>query len=208
VRFTDVLRRDADPVWRAQLEHPFVQELADGTLATERFEFFAAQDSLFLVEYAKVLARASELAPTQELARRFRELEEATAKELELHAVEPARDAAPATRGYVEFLHSRPDFPELAAALLPCMWGYSELGRALSERPRPPVERYARWIDLYASDEFAALAEWCRDVVDGVVTDENRARLREAFLESSRHELAFWESSYTQGSSRGVPERG
>jgi thiaminase/transcriptional activator TenA len=207
-RFTDALRREADALWRAQLEHPFLQELAAGTLDPARYAFFAAQDTFFLREYARVLDRARELAPTAELACRFAELVAATERELELHGDAPAAEPDTATHAYVEFLHSRPDFAELAAALLPCMWGYSELGRALAERPRPPVEQYAHWIDLYASDEFAELASWCREVVDEHVTPENRDRLRAAFLESSRHELAFWESSYTCGSSRGVPERG
>jgi thiaminase/transcriptional activator TenA len=212
-RFTDELRREAEPLWRAQLEHPFVQGLADGTLEPERFDFFLRQDYLFLLDYVRVLELAAERAPRPELARRFAELAETTATtELDLHrsfGVEQEDAApAPATRAYTEFLLTRPEFAELAAALLPCMWGYSELGRRLSERPRAPVERYARWIDLYASDAFAELADWCREVVDEEVTPHNRDRLRDAFLESSRHELAFFEASYTGASSRGVPERG
>src|SRR5439155_8866563 len=75
----------------------------------------------------------------------------------------------PPTRAYTDYLlrtAALGDFAELAAALLPCMWGYSELGRRLAERGRPRHELYARWIDMYAGDEFAALAEWCREVCD------------------------------------------
>jgi thiaminase/transcriptional activator TenA len=76
------------------------------------------------------------------------------------------------------------------------MWGYSELGRRLAEGGLPDEPRYARWIELYASQEFAELADWCRTLVDDEAASapaETRARMRDAFLESSRHELAFWD---------------
>src|SRR5439155_5869476 len=117
--------------------------------------------------------------------------------------LETERPAA-TTRAYTDFLlrtAALGDFAELVAALLPCMWGYSWLGRKLAEGERPADERLARWIDMYASDEFAQLAEWCRDVTDEVAADAGtgvRERMREAFLTSSRYELAFWEMAWRQ----------
>ena len=75
----------------------------------------------------------------------------------------------PTTQGYTDFLvrtAAQGDFAELAAALLPCMWGYAEIGQALSARGRSPDDRYARWVQMYASAEFAELADWCRALVD------------------------------------------
>src|SRR3989337_2543569 len=98
---------------------------------------------------------------------------------------------APPTRAYTYFLlrvAATGDFAELAAALLPCMWGYAEVGQRLSERGRPPDERYARWVAMYASEEFGELAMWCRGVVDRLATDvgeEGRERMRRAFLACS-----------------------
>jgi thiaminase/transcriptional activator TenA len=79
------------------------------------------------------------------------------------------------------------------------MWGYSELGRRLAGAPRSPEERYARWVDLYASADFAELADWCREVVDDAAAEAGAAqrdRMREAFRVSSRYELAFWEMAW------------
>ena len=91
------------------------------------------------------------------------------------------------------------DFGELVAALLPCTWGYSGLGRRLAAEGRPERELYARWIEMYASEEFAELAGWCRDVCGEAAAAAGEgmlARMREALLESSRYELAFWEPAW------------
>jgi thiaminase (transcriptional activator TenA) len=214
MRFSARLRSAAEDVWEAQHEHPFVRGIGDGTLDPGRFRFYVRQDYLFLIEYARVLALAGARAPTLDAMERFTELAHSTLHtELELHrayasewgisATElEAEAAAPATRAYTDFLlHTAAlgDFAEVVAALLPCMWGYSELGRRLAERGKPVHELYARWIDMYAADEFADLANWCRELCDeaGAAAGEaGRTRMQEAFLASSRHELDFWESAW------------
>ena len=109
---------------------------------------------------------------------------------------------SPTTRGYTDFLlrvAATGDFAELTAALLPCMWGFSEIGRRLAEQPRPVDARYAAWVEMYADPEFAALADWCRDLVDRLAADAGpnaRSRMEQAFITSSRYELAFWEAAY------------
>jgi thiaminase/transcriptional activator TenA len=53
---------------------------------------------------------------------------------------------------------------------------------------------------MYADPEFAALAEWCRGLVDRLAEDAGpaaRERMTQAFMTSSRYELAFWEASST-----------
>ena len=102
----------------------------------------------------------------------------------ELEAERPG----PTTRAYTDFLlrtASLGDFADAVAALLPCVWGYSWLGQELAAGPPVEGNRYASWIATYADPEFAALAAWCRDVLDAVALDAGdatRARMREAFL--------------------------
>jgi hypothetical protein len=38
------------------------------------------------------------------------------------------------------------DIAEVLATLLPCMWGYSELGRSMAAKGLPADPRYGRWI--------------------------------------------------------------
>jgi thiaminase/transcriptional activator TenA len=210
-RFTDELRELADPIWQAQHEHPFVRGIGDGTLDAERFRHYVRQDYLFLVEYARLLALACARSPRLEDMARFAELAQAIlTTEMELHrsyaaewgisAEELERERpAPTTRAYTNFLlrtAALGDFGELVAALLPCMWGYHEVGVRLAEFGPPVEERYARWVELYAGEEFGELTTWCRELTDRVAGEASRGRMREAFLESSRHELAFWDMAW------------
>jgi len=215
-RFSDELRRIADPVWQAQHEHPFVRGVGEGTLDPARFRHYIRQDYLFLVEYARLLALACARAPRLADMTRFAELAQAIlTSEMELHRSYAAEweigpvqleveRMTPTTRAYTDFLlrtAALGDFAELVAALLPCMWGYHELGLRLAEQGRPKEERYARWIDMYAGEEFGELARWCRELTDAAaleVSGEGRERMREAFLASSRYELAFWEMAWRE----------
>ena len=101
----------------------------------------------------------------------------------------------PACLAYTAFLlDAASDYGRGLAALLPCMWGYSTLGRLLAERP-PADPRYAQWVATYADPEFAALAARCGEMVDDAhaagLLDEPTAVA--AFDQGMRHELAFWD---------------
>jgi thiaminase/transcriptional activator TenA len=214
-RFTEDLRQLAEPIWAAQHVHPFVRGIGDGTLDLEKFAFWVRQDYLFLIEYSRLFGLAAARAPDLETMGRFAELLQATLQtEMELHRgyaqqfgislEELERETpSPTTRGYTDFLlrvAAIGDFAELAAALLPCMWGFSEVGRRLAEGRRPADVRYAAWVDMYADPDFAALAEWCRGLVDRLAEQappRARRRMEDAFLTSSRYELAFWEMAWT-----------
>jgi thiaminase/transcriptional activator TenA len=214
-RFTTHLRRVADPVWRAQHDHPFVRAIGDGALDLERFRHWVRQDYRFLVEYCRLFGLAAARAPDLDTLSRFADLLQATARtEMDLHrayaaefGIDPAALEAetmvPTTRAYTDFLvrvAATGDFAELAAALLPCMWGFSEIGQGLAARGVPAEPRYAKWVRMYADPDFAALADWCRDLVDRLAAgadDAARARMEESFLTSSRYEYMFWEMAWS-----------
>jgi thiaminase (transcriptional activator TenA) len=211
--FSDQLRAGADALWQAQHDHPVVRGIGDGSLPLAAFARYVRQDYLFLIDYARLLALGAARAPDLDTMRRFAELAQAIlGEEMELHrafaaglgitaAELEAEEPAPETTIYTDFLvrtAATGDFGELAAALLPCMWGYAEVGQRLAERGLPEEEAYARWIETYASAEFAALATWCRGLVDRLAAETGEAgreRMRRAFETCSRHELGFWETA-------------
>jgi thiaminase/transcriptional activator TenA len=211
MRFTDELRAAAEPIWAAQHGHPFVRGIGVGDLDPERFRHYVRQDYLFLVDFARLLALGCARAPgVAEMTRFARLAASVLESELALHrsyaaeweipeAELEAEEPTATTRAYTDFLlrtAALGDYGELLAALLPCMWGYHELAAALLARGRPEHELYARWLDEYAGDEFGELAAWCRALTDEAAASADRARMTEAFLSSSRHELAFWEASW------------
>jgi thiaminase (transcriptional activator TenA) len=209
--FTDELYAAARPIWDAQLEHPFVRGIADGTLDEERFKRWVRQDYLYLVDFARMFAWAAAKADRLEsmswyasaldltlntemaLHRRYAERFGIRAEELERERMWPT------TRAYTDFLirtAADGDMADLLAALLPCAWGYVHIGGQLTEGGRPADQRYADWIDQYTDQEFVQAVEWLRDEMDRLAsgtTVEKRRRLTELFLLSSRYEWQFWE---------------
>lgn len=208
------LRARASAIWDAQHDHPFVRGIGDGTLDPDRFGYWLRQDYLFLLDYARTFALAVARSPDLPTMSRFAHLlHETLGAELDLHRSyvagfgitedDLARETrAPTTQGYTDFLvrtAATGDFAELIGALLPCMWGYSEVGQALESRGRPAEPRYAAWIATYADPGFAELAGWCREVLDAQCAGlgaESMARVTNAFMTSSRYELAFWDMAW------------
>ncbi|MBA2474889.1 MAG: thiaminase II [Actinobacteria bacterium] len=209
--FTDELRQVADPIWSAQHEHPFVCGIGEGNLDPAKFRHYVRQDYLFLIAYARLLALGCARAPRLDEMTRFAQLAGAVlGRELELHRSYAAdwgistaelegERLTMTTRAYTDFLlrvAALGDYGELAAALLPCMWGYHELAVRLVERGRAGSELYARWIDEYAGAEFGELSAWCRALTAAAAETGDRRRMTDAFLTSSRYELAFWDASW------------
>ena len=213
-RFTDRLHRIAEANWDAQFHHPFVQGIGRGTLDEVALKYWVRQDYLFLIDYARVFAYGVARSTDLETMGRFANLAQATLQgEMELHrsyardfgitAEELEAEAkAPACQAYADFLirtAATGTFGEFAAAILPCMWGFSELGQRLAAQGLPADERYARWVTMYADPEFAELAVWCRALVDRTARGQQDAELRRmesAFLTSCQYEYRFWEMAW------------
>jgi thiaminase (transcriptional activator TenA) len=208
------LRAASADVWEAQHAHPFVRGIGDGTLDEARFRFYVRQDYRFLIDYGRLLALATARAPRVAEMRRFAGLCQSVLEtEMALHVgfaerwgISPeeleAEPAAPATAAYADFLlrtATLGDYAELVAALLPCMWGYAEVGERLAKAGVPAHAGYAAWIAVYADPEFRSLAAWARELTDAAGADAGpgaRERIHAAFRASSEHELAFWDAAW------------
>jgi thiaminase (transcriptional activator TenA) len=215
-RFTERLHRVAEPIWRAQHEHPFVRGIGDGSLDVERFAGYLRQDYLYMIDSARLFAVAASRAPDLDLMTRFVAFAHSTlTAEMELHRAYARKfgissaelectQASPTTRAYTDFMlrvASLGSFGELAVAPFPCMWGYSEIGQALARRERALEGRYAEWIETYSSHDFAELIEWYRVMVDRYAEsapEPELKRMEDVFLTSSRYEFLFWEMAWQQ----------
>jgi thiaminase/transcriptional activator TenA len=206
------LHQAATPIWQKTLTHPFVSGIGDGTLPLEKFQFYMCQDYVFLIEYSRLLALATAKAPDLDTMGRFANLLDATLnREMALHRefaaqcgiraeVLAATKPAPTTHAYTRHLvriAALGDLAEVVAALLPCQWGYSEIGQTLARRGKPiSVPFYSQWIDMYASPEFAALASWLCALLNSLERYAREEQLIETFCTSARYEYLFWEMAY------------
>ena len=202
----------ATPPWQRPLTHPFVVGLGNGSLPLAKFQFYMCQDYVFLIEYSRVLALATAKAPDLDTMGRFAQLLDATLnQEMALHrafAAEcgisaktlAATQAAPTTQAYTNHLVRVAALENLAAivsAVLPCQWGYSEIGQALARQGKPSAPAfYGKWIDMYAAPEFAELSTWLRAVLDRLAATADEKQLTHIFHTSARYEYLFWEMAY------------
>lgn len=214
--FAAEMRRQAASIWEAEAAHPFVRGIGDGSLEVEKFKFYIAQDYVFLIEFVRVLALAAAKSPDLDTMQRFTDLQHATlTHEMELHrrycarfgltaAELAATRPAPTTHAYTRHLLSVAyggTVAEIEAALLPCQWGYAEIGAGLARAGKPAhAPLYAEWVEMYASPEYQALAAGMCDLMDKLADRagaDERARMVDHFLTSSRYEWSFWEMAYT-----------
>lgn len=216
IQFTDELRQSAAPIWEADLGHPFVRGIADGTLPTEKFKFYLVQDYLFLLDYSRVFAHGVIKAPDEATMALFSQLlNETLNTEMDLHrgycekfgisaAEMEQAPVAPTTHAYTRHLLSVAQSGTLAdiiAGVLPCQWGYAEIGTTLAQQGGSPEHLYQEWIEMYASEEFLALGKWLRSLLNELTAESSSAekeRLKRHFLFSSRYEYLFWEMAWTQ----------
>ncbi|HEX7089462.1 MAG TPA: thiaminase II [Longimicrobiales bacterium] len=208
---TDALYAAAKPIWDAQLEHPFVRGIGDGSLDEALFRNWVIQDYAYLKEFARVFAWAVAKAGRLESMGWYAAVLNLTLNtEMELHRKYAARfglsaadlEAAevwPTTRAYTDFLvrtAADGDMADLLAALLPCAWGYVYIAERLAANAPPSDQRYADWIAQYASPEFRDAAELLKAELNREAegaTAQKRKRLEELFVLSSRYEWRFWE---------------
>lgn len=187
------------PLVEEQLRHPTVAGIARGDLDERVFRSWLEQDYLFLHDYVRVFARLAWRAPDGHLGDLVELAHSTFFEELSLHRALAAEFGAdlgravkgPACAAYTSFLlEAAASYGEGLAALYPCMWGYSTLGRMLAENP-PEEPRYRRWVDTYADPGFLTLTRRVAVMIDEAAPDPVRAR--GLFLEGMRHELAFWD---------------
>src|SRR6266496_464326 len=201
MKFSQHLRSIAEPIWAAQLTHPFVVGLGNGTLPEKKFKYYILQDALFLGDLARVFSIASEKAPDTVSADRFAKLAEDTlVVERSLHETYGKRwkltlqqmsraPMAPTNYAYTRhMLHIAQNGTALDATdvTLPCAWIYCVVGQHLLHKGKPSKSHpYRNWLLLYSSPEFAEVARWMRERVDAwakKASATEKVRLEQAFL--------------------------
>ncbi len=187
---------------------PFVRGLADGSLPVQEFEQYLYQDALYLQQYSRVLARASQLAPDPDGQSFFaRGALACLDVETRLHDERLARagtrwsgPASRATTAYVDHLlavAATGSYAEVVAAVLPCYWLYADIGaRILARAGDLSAHPYGDWVGTYGDPQFAASAARACALADGAAREvgaATRGRMLAAFVTSSEHELAFFD---------------
>jgi thiaminase (transcriptional activator TenA) len=211
------LREDSAPIWDRLHAHPFLRELADGSLPLDRFRFFIEQDDVYLEEYVRCLAMGAAKSRNDVELRYFTtDLLQVIDDELPSNRALLARviemgaedrggtlAAAPANIAYTSYMQAvaaRGGALEIMAVLLPCAWSYVEIATGL-EPGATTNDVYSGWVDFFRSPEVVLMIEAMRRDFDRAcdhpsVGADRRAELARIFAMSSRLELGFWEMAY------------
>jgi thiaminase/transcriptional activator TenA len=189
---------------------PFNRELAAGTLEPARFQFYVAQDALYLEQYARILAMAGARGPDGATLRLFADAAlEGIAVEQALHSdyvaqfnltAEPA-EPSPDCLSYTSFLLAtayHEPWEVLMAALLPCFWIYWDVGVVIARDSRSD-NSYRAWIDTYSDEAFAKVVQAVIAATDRAAAGASEAvrqRMMTAFVRSTQYEWLFWDGAY------------
>ena len=215
--YTAHLRKLAQPIWDAQLTHPFVVALGNGSLPEGKFEYYILQDARFLGDLARVFSAAALRAPDSDSALRFTKLaEETIVVERSLHEGYGSRwkmsaahmtsvPMAPTNYAYTRHMlavAASGTALEITVVALPCAWIYCVVGQHFLKHGSPSKKHpYRDWLMLYASPEFAEVQRWMRKKVDHWAKTAGKAekrRMEASFVISSRYEWMFWEMAWKE----------
>ncbi|MEJ6401160.1 thiaminase II [Nicoliella lavandulae] len=214
MQFSDQLITELKPVWQANHNHPFVKELAAGTLPVSKFKFYMVQDYLYLIDYAKLFALGAAKANDLAVEAKFAELlSETLNTEMALHrqyaqqfdiseAELTNAEPTPTTLSYTNYMLSVAQsggLDKVLVALLPCMWSYNQIGKQLVGTPGANHPLYANWVEMYSDDDYTALTDWTIGLLNQVAAGKNEFEIKELtniFLNTTRYEYLFWTMAY------------
>ena len=209
-------RSEAGVTWDDYVRHRFVEQLGDGTLPQDCFLHYLIQDYVFLVHFSRAWALAVVKSESlEEMKTAAATVDALVNHEMQLHvqvcreagisedaifSAEEAVENLSYTR-YVMDAGLSGDFLDLMAALMPCVFGYGEIGMRLMADAAQDTP-YRAWIETYGSEDYQGL---CRTVAAMLETAAT-ARLGPApqesprwtalaarFRTATRLEVGFWD---------------
>ncbi|WP_407494777.1 thiaminase II [Elizabethkingia anophelis] len=210
MKWSEYAWKQIEEYYQLILAMPFVKELAEGSLSKEKFQFYMAQDSLYLEHFGRALALIGARAYNiQDVLSFTRFAENAIVVENALHEsyfkdfdVTEKGKMQPVCHHYVHFLKSTAalDAVEIAmAAVLPCFWIYQKVGDYIYDNKKTGNNPYKKWIDTYSGEEFALAVQQAIEICDRAAeatTPEIRAKMTEAFITATQMEYYFWQAAY------------
>lgn len=207
------LRAMAGNDWRDYVNHPFVQQLAAGTLPEPCFKRFLTQDYLFLIHYARAYALLAFKGAALAEIRSATATLQAIIDELPVHVkycaswglteeMIEAEPEAPETMTYTRYVldigHSG-DILDLMAALMPCVAGYGEIGQTMLAAAETVIEgnTYGDWIRNYESEHYQSSVQNAIDNFDAIGRrrggEARLGQLSKIFTKATQLEAAFWQ---------------
>jgi len=206
--------------WEAYCHHDFVREVGEGTLPMQSFRYYLEQDYIFLIHFARAWALAIYKSHCVADMQWASDILHATLNtEMSLHVTFSERFGvsqaalentveAQGNLAYTRFVLDRGlagDALDLYVALMPCVFGYAEIGARLMQDHSSELMHnpYREWIEMYSSEDYQALANQSIRVLDRIALERGGTiridELIETFRMATQLEAGFWELCYHAG---------
>ena len=219
VKLSERIYARAEKIWPRYLRHPFVTQMADGTLPPEKFRYYMLQDYLYLRDYVKIFAAITQKADdfeqirflSGELANTIDEtfrthrpyMERLGITEEEIRRARPHIDSV----AYSHYMLCEAQMGDVLmglVTLLNCSWSYAYIAEETVKRYPHALQdaRYGAWFAGYVSEEYRRTNQALIDRIDALaasVSEERVGRLCEIFEKCCLFDLRFWDMVYTMG---------
>jgi len=212
--FSEKLLAEANKYLKIQLKKKFLVQISDGTLETERFNFWIRADYPYLMNMAKVISIGKAKSEDEEdyytMSVHTNSIEEemldhqnhAKINNLSLNDISNPQSMGPLKYSYTRHQLSSAysgDIGDLQASLLSCQWSYQSLAYEIKKNYQKKNNPYKKWIEDYANkkdNESLNLACNLLDRKSLKYGKHARARMKNIFFMSVLHETALWDEYY------------
>ena len=219
VKLSERIHARAEKIWPRYLCHPFVTQMADGTLPAEKFRYYMLQDYLYLKDYVKIFAAIIQKADDFDLIRFLSgELANTIGETFRTHlpymqrlgvTEEEIRSARPhidnsAYSHYMLCEAQTGDVLTGLVTLLNCSWSYAYIAERMVARYPNALhdEHYGAWFAGYVSEEYRQTNQALIDRIDALgaaANEETTRHLCEIFEKCCLFDLRFWDMVYAMG---------
>jgi hydroxymethylpyrimidine/phosphomethylpyrimidine kinase len=180
--------------WLAYTNHIFANKLVNQTLSQKSFDFYITQDYHYLLTYFEAISKLALFSKTHHC---FDEMVASTKGELDhhQHALNQPLNPSLATTNYTDYLNKiieSENYEDLLISIAPCLIGYYELGKYISNLEVCEDNRYAKWIELYQTDDYKEATKICIAFINEL-KDYDFEKLNKIFIDTIELEIAFFD---------------
>lgn len=198
------------PIFNAITNHPFIKELANGTLSAAKFNRYLGQDEVYIGNYGRQMFLLADRIANPEEREMFRLFAQSGIdSEKAMHQLLISRfgtltevKASVVTAHYNAHTQHAVDTEPIEvalAAMLPCMWIYNQVGLHILSIANLEGNPYREWIEEYGNEEFTSGVNSVVQLIDRwaeKTVPEVRHRMTQVYLEAALFEYAFWDYGY------------
>lgn len=190
------------------MKHPFLKEMALGTLSHESFECYLVQDEMYLDLYAGYLKNISlrlsdsiEKAFVSSFAERGVEAE----RTLHAHLMRlldgrqkhlPLCDELCSYDKFIRLYINRESVAFAFAAVLPCTWLYNLVGQSLLRVSALNGNFYREWIMAYSDEQYDADVNCFVDIALRYIESDDIDSCVDIYRRSAIHDLSLFDYAY------------